>query len=104
VAEQHTTAHLERIPQPPGKIILGNLLDVMGDTPILDLMEMAREYGRIYQLTIPRRPPITVVSGFQLVDELCNDSRFDKAVGNALEIAGSGSHRLYLWGCQQDGA
>ncbi len=87
MAEEPTPAQLEPIPQPPGKFILGNLPDVMGATPILDLMEMAREYGPIYQLTIPRRPSLTVVSGFRLVDELCDDSRFDKAIGNAIEIA-----------------
>jgi cytochrome P450/NADPH-cytochrome P450 reductase len=55
MTEQSTAAQLEAIPQPPGKIILGNLLDVMGDAPILDLMELAREYGPNYQLTFPGR-------------------------------------------------
>src|SRR6266516_7026649 len=87
MADQPTPAQLEPIPQPPGKFILGNLPDVMGDSPILDLMEMAREYGPIYQLTFPGKPSLTVVSGFPLVDELCDDSRFDKAIGNVIEIA-----------------
>ncbi|HYB02288.1 MAG TPA: cytochrome P450 [Ktedonobacteraceae bacterium] len=87
MADQPTPNQLGSIPQPPGKFILGNLPDVMGDVPILDLMELAREYGPIYQLTFPGRPPLTVVSGFQLVNELCDDSRFDKAIGNVIEIA-----------------
>ena len=87
MADQTTPPQLEPIPQPPGKFILGNLPDVMGDSPILDLMEMAREQGPIYQLTFPGRPPLTVVSGFELVEELCDESRFDKSIGNVLEIA-----------------
>jgi cytochrome P450/NADPH-cytochrome P450 reductase len=87
MADQPTPNQHEPIPQPPGKFILGNLPDVMGDAPIVDLMDLARQYGPIYQLTMPGRAPLTVVSGFQLVDELCDDSRFDKAIGNVIEIA-----------------
>src|SRR6516225_7604422 len=87
MADQPTPNQHEPIPQPPGKFILGNLPDVMGDAPIVDLMDLARQYGPIYQLTMPGRPPLTVVSGFQLADELCDDSRFDKAIGNVIEIA-----------------
>src|SRR5207249_10580387 len=87
MADQPTPSQLEPIPQPPGKFILGNLPDVMGDAPIVDLMDLAREYGPIYQLAFPGRQPLTVVSGFQLVDELCDESRFDKAIGNVIEIA-----------------
>ncbi len=87
MADQPNPAHLEPIPQPPGKFILGNLPDIMGDAPILDFMELAREYGPIYQLTIPGRTPLTVVSSFQLIDEICDDSRFDKAISNVIEIA-----------------
>ena len=87
MSDQPAPIQLEPIPQPPGKFILGNLPDVMGDTPILDLMELAREYGPIYQLTLPGRSPLTVVSSFDLVDELCDDTRFDKSIGNIIEIA-----------------
>jgi cytochrome P450/NADPH-cytochrome P450 reductase len=87
LADQPTPNQLESIPQPPGKFILGNLPDVMGDAPIVDLMDLARQYGPIYQLTMPGRPPLTVVSGFQLADELCDDSRFDKAISNVIAIA-----------------
>jgi cytochrome P450 / NADPH-cytochrome P450 reductase len=99
MAEQPTTAHLEPIPQPPGKFILGNLPDVAGDVPILELMRMAREYGPIYQLTFPGDRQFVVVSGFQLVDELCDESRFDKYIGtslqNARETAGDGLFTSY---------
>ena len=87
MTEQPTTMQLEPIPQPPGKFILGNLPDVAGDVPILDLMQLAREYGPIYQLTLPGNKQFVIVSNFQLVDELCDESRFDKYVGVALQRA-----------------
>ncbi len=87
MTEQSTIGQLEPIPQPPEKFLLGNLPDVMGATPLLALMEMARKYGPIYQLSIPRRPSLTVISGFDLANEVCDESRFDKAIGNAIEIA-----------------
>ena len=53
MTEQTTAAQPEPIPQHPGKFLLGNLPDVMGLTPILELMRLAREYGPGYQLTAP---------------------------------------------------
>src|SRR5579859_5668002 len=78
---------LEPIPQPPGKLILGNLPDLEGDVPIIELMRLAREYGPIYQLTFPGGRQFIVVSGHQLVEELCDESRFDKSIGAGLKIA-----------------
>src|SRR3954447_24523810 len=51
MTKHHPNATLEPIPQPPGKFFLGNLQDVAGPAPLLELMELAREYGPIYQLT-----------------------------------------------------
>ena len=47
MADQPDPTQLEPIPQPPGKFILGNLPDVMGDAPIVDLIDLARECGPI---------------------------------------------------------
>jgi hypothetical protein len=80
MTEQPSIAQLEPIPQPPGKFILGNLPDVAGDVPILELMKLAREYGPIYQLTFPGNKQFIIVSGYKLVEELCDESRFDKYV------------------------
>ncbi|HEY5002651.1 MAG TPA: hypothetical protein VII61_05835, partial [Ktedonobacteraceae bacterium] len=45
----------ETIPQPPTKMLVGNLLDVMGRTPTQDIIKLAREYGPIIQLDLPGR-------------------------------------------------
>jgi cytochrome P450/NADPH-cytochrome P450 reductase len=76
---QSKDTHLEPIPQPPAKFLLGNLLDLLGDTHTQDIIKLAREYGPIFQLELPGRT-LVVVSGHDLVDELCNEERFDKKV------------------------
>ncbi len=81
--ESHQT-QLEPIPQPPTKFMLGNLLELLGDTHTQDIMKIAREYGPIFQLELPGRT-LVVVSGHDLVDELCDESRFDKKVWSPLE-------------------
>jgi cytochrome P450/NADPH-cytochrome P450 reductase len=89
---------LEPIPHPPKKPFVGNMFSVGGTTPVQDLVALARELGPIYQLDIMGKP-ITVVSGFALVDELSDESRFDKSVRGALHrvrtISGDGLFTAY---------
>jgi cytochrome P450/NADPH-cytochrome P450 reductase len=92
VTIQRTT--YEPIPQPPGCPVLGNLFDVRGaDTPIQALMKLARQNGAIFRLRVGPRN-LVVVSGFDLVDEICDDKRFDKMLGagliSARSVAGDG--------------
>ena len=84
----------EPIPQPPGYPVLGNLFDLRGaDTAIQALMKLAGQYGPIFQLRVGPTTMI-VVSGFDLADELCDDTRFDKMLGrgqiNARAVVGDG--------------
>jgi cytochrome P450/NADPH-cytochrome P450 reductase len=83
----------ERIPQPKEKFLIGNLLDVTAGMPVQSMMRLAREYGPIFQLNIVGRNLIAV-SGFDLVDELCDETRFDKKVWtplrNVRSFAGDG--------------
>ena len=74
---------LEPIPQPPTKFILGNLPDI-GTDHVQEFMKLAQEYGPIYQLTLPGRE-LVIVSGFDLVDELSDEKRFDKKVWSPLK-------------------
>ncbi|MBA3389364.1 MAG: cytochrome P450, partial [Rubrobacter sp.] len=84
----------EPIPQPPGYPVLGNLFDIQGaETPIQALMKLAGQYGPIFQLRVgPNR--LIIVSSFDLVDELCDEERFDKMLGagllSARALAGDG--------------
>jgi hypothetical protein len=65
-------------------MLVGNVCDVAGATPLQNMMGLARQYGPIFQLDIAGRTSIVVVSGFSLVDEVCDDRRFDKSMGAAL--------------------
>jgi cytochrome P450/NADPH-cytochrome P450 reductase len=84
------TPHLEPIPRPPGHMLIGNLFDVDAGHPIESLMELAREYGPIFDLDLPGGRSLTVVSSFDLVDELCDESHFDKNVGSGLNQLAKG--------------
>ena len=75
---------LREIPQPEPKFLIDNLIDVSGRMSIADLVKLAQEYGPIYQLARPSGLEV-VLSGFSLVDEVCDDRRFDKDLGPELE-------------------
>ena len=81
------------IPYPPKKPVVGNMLTVSSETPLQSLMELTREHGPIFGLDM-MGTPLIVVSGAALIDELCDEKRFDKAVRGSLRriraIAGDG--------------
>jgi cytochrome P450 / NADPH-cytochrome P450 reductase len=72
------------IPTIPGKPVVGNLLDIDKNHPVQTIMEMAAKLGPIFQLNMMGRP-FTIVWGSDLVDELCDEKRFDKSVRGALQ-------------------
>ena len=83
----------EPIPQPKGDPLIGNLRQIDGDAPMQGFMRMARIHGPIFQLEFFGRPLI-LVSSQEIVDELCDESRFDKRVHatlkNIRDFAGDG--------------
>lgn len=77
-------AATKTIPQPKPHLLVGNVPEMtMEATPIESLMRLAREYGPIYQVKGFNRGMI-VVSSQELVNELCDESRFDKIVHSVL--------------------
>ena len=74
---------LNPIPQPPTKPVVGNMLSLDSSSPIQDLTRLAKELGPIFWLDM-MGAPIVFVSGHDLVDELSDEKRFDKAVRGAL--------------------
>ena len=83
-------SHFEPIPRPPGHMLVGNLFDVDRAHPMEGLAELAREYGPIYKLEVPGLGSRIIASSFELVDPLCDESRFDKNVGAGLGALASG--------------
>jgi cytochrome P450/NADPH-cytochrome P450 reductase len=80
-----TDDKLARIPQPPEKFLLGNMLDLSAATPVQDMIRLAREYGPIYRMVFRGRV-VLVVSGHELVNELSDENRFDKTIRGALGL------------------
>jgi cytochrome P450/NADPH-cytochrome P450 reductase len=84
---------LSPIPRPPTKPVVGNMLSLDSTAPVQNLTRLAKELGPIYWLDM-MGAPLVVVSGHDLVDELSDEKRFDKAVRGPLRrvraVAGDG--------------
>jgi cytochrome P450 / NADPH-cytochrome P450 reductase len=88
-----STNRLSPIPHPPTKPVVGNMLSLDSSAPVQNLARLAKELGPIYWLDM-MGAPLVVVSGHDLVDELSDEKRFDKAVRGPLRrvraVAGDG--------------
>lgn len=67
------------IPQPPTRPLLGNAPDVGFDTPMQNMVKLAREYGPIYRLSFPTGS-LLVLSALETVSDACDETRFEKEV------------------------
>ncbi|MEM7441208.1 MAG: cytochrome P450, partial [Pseudomonadota bacterium] len=74
---------LERIPMPDKMPVVGNMLSVDAGAPLQSLMQLSRDLGPIIRLDM-MGTPLLIVSGQELVNELCDEKRFDKAVRGSL--------------------
>ena len=88
-----STNRLSPIPHPPTKPVVGNMLSLDSTAPVQNLARLARELGPIFWLDM-MGAPLVIVSGHDLVDELSDEKRFDKAVRGPLRrvraVAGDG--------------
>lgn len=78
-----STNALNPIPHPPKQPVIGNMLSLDSTAPVQDLVRKTKELGPIFWLDM-MGAPLVIVSGFDLVDELSDEKRFDKAVRGAL--------------------
>ena len=78
-----STNKLAPIPHPPKKPVVGNMLSLDANAPVQDLARLSKELGPIFWLDM-MGSPIVIVGGHDLVDELSDEKRFDKAVRGAL--------------------
>ncbi|HKO70053.1 MAG TPA: cytochrome P450 [Bradyrhizobium sp.] len=88
-----STNRLDPIPHPPTMPVVGNMLSLDSTAPVQNLARLAKELGPIFWLDM-MGAPLVIVSGHDLVDELSDEKRFDKAVRGPLRrvrsIAGDG--------------
>src|ERR1700739_4708298 len=78
-----STNKLSPIPHPPKKPVVGNMLSLDAKAPVQHLVRLTKELGPIFWLDMIGAPVLTV-SGHDLVEELSNEKRFDKAVRGSL--------------------
>src|SRR5262245_43375765 len=96
---------LTPIPGPRPRPVVGNIPDLDAEALVQGLMRLAREFGPIFRLEVAGREMV-VVGSQALVDELCDERRFDKKVHRPLEnireFAGDGLFTAYTqepnWG------
>ena len=81
--EDRQTAPLtvDDIPGPKGLPVVGNMFDVPAEHQVVRLMELTREYGPMIRLRTPGGDRFAA-SGLAMIDDLCDDERFDKLVGD----------------------
>lgn len=80
----HKPLETNNIPHPKEKFLVGNLFEWSSGRRVQDMMKLAKEYGPIYQLSMPGRT-VVVTSGYELVKELSDETRFDKKVWTPLQ-------------------
>jgi cytochrome P450 / NADPH-cytochrome P450 reductase len=78
---QTTPLTVDDIPGPKGLPVFGNMFDVPADHQVVTLMKVVRELGPMVRLRTPAGDRY-VTSGLAMIDDLCDDERFDKLVGD----------------------
>ena len=83
------------IPQPEGTFFLGNVNDIDPSFTLGSFQRLKNLYGDIYRLNILGRK-IVVVSNQEIVNYLCDESKFDKKVSEPLiELRHAGGDGLF---------
>jgi cytochrome P450/NADPH-cytochrome P450 reductase len=89
---------IKRIPQPKIYPIVKNLPELDVEAPIQSLMRLANQYGGIYKMQLGDQTVI-ILSDPDLVNEVCDESRFDKKVHKPLhklrDLGGDGLFTAY---------
>ena len=76
-----TPLTVDDMPTPEGLPLVGNMFTVPAKHTIVTLMELVREHGPMIRLRTPVGDRF-IASGLPMIDDLCDDERFDKLVGD----------------------
>jgi hypothetical protein len=97
-----TQKEIKPIPQPPTKFLVGNLGDLDPENAIRSMTGLIQQYGEIVKLSLIGRE-VVIVGSQELVNEVCDQTRFKKVVKGALgevrSVAGDGVLFPFFWGC-----
>src|SRR4051812_711441 len=70
---------LNPIPHPPKKPVVGNMLSLDPNAPVQHLVRLTKELGPIFWLDM-MGAPLVIVAGHDLIDDLSDEKRSDRAV------------------------
>lgn len=88
------------IPQPPTHLFVGNLPDVDASHMLASYRNLTKQYGPIFALDMVRTR-IIYCGSQALVNDICDESKFEKIVAGALyqvrHLAGSGLFTAQGW-------
>ena len=83
----------EAIPQAKGLPLIGSLPDIDPKAPVQSIVRMAERNGPFFRIELPGNA-FVIVGSQALTDELCDETRFEKALHRPLEeartVAGDG--------------
>jgi hypothetical protein len=96
-----TTVSVDELPGPRSLPLVGNLFDIDRADPLGGFVRMAEEYGPLFRLATPGGTRL-LVSGPELVDEICDDTRFDKKVSGGLSNLRKGAADSGLFTSETD--
>ena len=68
---------MKTIPQTTSQPIIVDLLDLRGEIHILNIINLDEIYNPIYRLRLNPQS-ILILSSFELINEVCDNTRFDK--------------------------
>lgn len=77
------------IPGPKGLPLVGNILDLQDEVPLNAVERIADAYGPIFKVRIMQRE-VLFVAGYDLFNELCDETRFFKLTQPRLSELGAG--------------
>jgi len=76
-----------RIPQPMKLPFFGNIFNVDINGPVLCYIKLSKKYGPIFKLRLINRD-IVVISSYDLINEVCDETRFEKTIVGILSKIG----------------
>ena len=78
-----------KIPQPKPGFLLGNLKDINPNEMVKSLIRLTTDFDDIFKLDLPGGIEMIIAGSQELVNELCDEERFDKSLGRPLKIVRS---------------
>ncbi|WYZ46052.1 hypothetical protein EsH8_IX_000277 [Colletotrichum jinshuiense] len=78
------TAEEVPIPEPRGLPFLGHIAEFNPDNPLNDIIRLADTFGEIFRLRLPGGKTTVVISTNAIVNEICDETRFQKTLNNVL--------------------